>query len=80
MSICQHCTQLPADQLTIEDYTRLNGFVGFDQPDGNWSVILSASNITDEDDNYSGIVSTGFTNIRTPQEPREFMLTAKYRY
>ncbi len=73
-------SQLPADQLTIDDYTRLNGFIGFDQPDGNWSVILSGSNLTDEDDNYSGIVSSGFTNIRTPQPPREFMLTAKYRY
>ena len=72
--------QSEIDQLTIDDYTRLNGFIGFNQPDGNWSVILSGTNLTDEDDNYSGIVATGFTNIRTPQPPREFMLTAKYSF
>lgn len=73
-------TQLPADQLTIDDYTRLNGFLGLIQPDGPWSVILSGTNLTDEEDNVSGIVSSGFTNIRTPQPPREFMLTAKYSF
>lgn len=72
--------QQQSDLLIIDDYTRLNGFVGINQPDGNWSLILSGTNLTDEKDNYSGIVATGFTNIRTPQPPREYMLTAKYSF
>ncbi|MGI9290501.1 MAG: TonB-dependent receptor [Gammaproteobacteria bacterium] len=72
--------QSQSDLLIIDDYTRLNGFIGINQPDGPWSVVLSGTNLTDEDDNYSGIVGTAFTNIRTPQPPREYMLTAKYSF
>jgi iron complex outermembrane receptor protein len=72
-------TATPADQLTIDSYTRLNGRFGMVQPDGHWSAILSATNITDQEDLYSGIVGSG-TNIRTPQPPREWMFTVNYTY
>jgi iron complex outermembrane recepter protein len=72
-------TANPTDQLTIDSYTRLNGRFGLLQPDGHWSGILSATNITDEEDLYSGIVGSG-TNIRTPQPPREWMFTVNYTY
>jgi len=72
-------TANPSDQLTIDSYTRVNGRFGLTQPDGHWSAILSATNITDEEDLYSGIVGSG-TNIRTPQPPREWMFTVNYTY
>jgi iron complex outermembrane receptor protein len=72
--------QDPNDALTVPSYTRWNGFIGIDQPDGHWSIIASGTNLGDKDDIYSGIGSGGFTNIRTPQPPREYMLTVKYRY
>ena len=65
--------------LLIDSYTRLNGRIGIDQPDGNWSVILQGKNLTDEEDNVSGISGAG-TNIRTPLPPREYMLMVNYRY
>ena len=67
------------NELLIDSYTRFNGRIGFDQPDGSWSVILAGTNLTDEEDLYSGIAGGG-TNIRTPQRPREYMLTLNYRY
>lgn len=67
------------NELLIDSYTRLNGRIGFDQPDGSWSLILAGTNLTDEEDLYSGIAGGG-TNIRTPQRPREYMLTLSYRY
>jgi iron complex outermembrane receptor protein len=72
----------PDDELVVSSYTRWNGFIGIDQPDGHWSVIASGTNLGDKEDNYSGIVESGLfgVNIRTPQPPREYMLTAKYRY
>jgi iron complex outermembrane receptor protein len=71
----------PGDELIISSYTRWNGFIGIDQPDGHWSVIASGTNLGDKEDNYSGIVDSGLgVNIRTPQPPREYMLTVKYRY
>jgi iron complex outermembrane receptor protein len=74
-------TQQPADALTVPSYTRWNGFIGIDQPDGHWSVIASGTNLGDKEDVYSGIVDSGFgVNIRTPQPPREYMVTVKYRY
>jgi len=72
-------TQDPALQLTIPSYTRANGRFGLVQPDGNWSVLLTGSNITDSEDLFSGIAGNG-TNIRTPQPPREYMLTLSYNY
>lgn len=65
--------------LLVPSYTRLNGFLGIDQPGGNWSVILRGKNLTDEEDYISGIAGGG-TNIRTPLPPREYMLTVNYRY
>ncbi len=65
--------------LLIDSYTRLNGRIGIDQPDGPWSIILQGKNLTDEEDNVSGIAGAG-TNIRTPLPPREYMLSLNYRY
>ena len=65
--------------LKVPSYTRVNGRIGLDQPDGHWSVILSGKNLTDEEDYVSGIAGGG-TNIRTPLPPLEFLLTANYRY
>jgi iron complex outermembrane receptor protein len=72
-------TANPDWQLTVDDYTRYNGRIGLDQPEGHWSAILSGTNITDEEDLYSGIAAQGI-NIRTPQPPREYMFTVNYRY
>jgi iron complex outermembrane receptor protein len=66
--------------LLIDDYTRLNGFIGIGQPDERWQIVLSARNITDEEDNVSGIYFAGVTNIRTPLPPSEYMLTFKMKY
>ena len=66
--------------IEIDDYTRLNGFIGLGADDRQWQVVLYAKNITDEEDNVSGIFSNGFTNIRTPLPPAEYMLTFKVNY
>lgn len=60
--------------VKIDDYTRINGFLGI-RPDGRrWEMRLSAKNITDEEDNVSGIFSNGFTNMRAPLPPAEYLL------
>jgi len=64
----------------VPSFTRWNGFIGVDQPDGNWSVVLRGRNLSDSEDYISGIVAPGLTNIRTVRPPREYMLEAKYRY
>jgi iron complex outermembrane receptor protein len=66
--------------LLIDDYTRVNGFLGIGQPDGRWQVTFTGRNITDEDDNVSGIYFPGVTNVRTVQPPAEFMLNFKVNY
>jgi iron complex outermembrane receptor protein len=66
--------------LLIDDYTRVNGFVGIGQPDQRWQLVLTARNITDEEDNVSGIYFPGVTNIRTPLPPAEYMLTLRMKY
>jgi iron complex outermembrane receptor protein len=66
--------------LEIEDYMRGNGFLGVGRPDGRWQVIGTVKNISDEDDNVSGIFANGFTNIRTVLPPREYMVTLKVAY
>jgi len=65
--------------LEIPQYTRYNGRIGLTQSDGPWSVFLSGTNLDDSEDLYSGIAGNG-TNIRTPQPPREYMLTFNYRH
>ena len=65
--------------LKVPSYTRVNGFIGIDQPDGNWSIVLRGKNLSDEENYVSGIAGAG-TNIRTPLPPREYMLTATYKY
>lgn len=66
--------------LKIEDYTRGNAFLGIGRPDGRWQLVATMKNISDEDDNVSGIFADGFTNIRTPLPPREYMVTFKLAY
>ncbi|MEQ1802760.1 MAG: TonB-dependent receptor [Gammaproteobacteria bacterium] len=66
--------------VEIEDFTRLNGFFGLGADDRQWQVLFAATNITDEEDNVSGIFANGFTNIRTPLPPTEYMLTFKVNY
>jgi iron complex outermembrane receptor protein len=66
--------------VKIDDYTRLNGFLGLGADDRQWQVALSAKNITDEEDNVSGIFANGFTNVRTPLPPAEYMLTLSVNY
>jgi iron complex outermembrane receptor protein len=66
--------------LLIDDYTRVNGFLGIGEPDQRWQVVLTGQNITDEEDNVSGIYFAGVTNIRTVQPPAEYMLTFKMNY
>jgi len=65
--------------LLVPSYTRVNGFIGLNQPDGPWSVVLRGKNLTDQDDYVSGISGAG-TNIRTPLAPREYMLDVNFRY
>ena len=66
--------------LKIDSYTRYNARIGLEQRDGPWSAFFSGTNITDEEDLYSGIYdpSQGI-NIRTVQEPRMWMFTVNYR-
>lgn len=66
--------------VEIDSYTRLNGFIGFGADDQRWQVILSGKNITDKEDNVSGIFANNFTNIRTPLPPAEYMLSFKVNY
>jgi iron complex outermembrane receptor protein len=67
------------NSLLVPSYTRVNGFIGFDQPGGSWSIVLRGKNLSDSKDYVSGIVGGG-TNIRTPLPPREYMLTVGYKY
>lgn len=66
--------------IEIDSYTRLNGFIGFGADDQRWQVILSGKNITDEEDNVSGLFVNTFTNVRTPLPPAEYMLSFKVNY
>lgn len=66
--------------VEIDSYTRLNGFIGFGAEDQRWQVVLTGKNITDEEDNVSGIFNNGFANIRTPLPPAEYMLSFKVNY
>jgi iron complex outermembrane receptor protein len=66
--------------IEIDSYTRLNGFIGFGADDQRWQVMLTGKNITDEEDNVSGIFNNDFANIRTPLPPAEYMLNFKVNY
>lgn len=66
--------------IQIDSYTRLNGFLGFGADDRKWEVVLTGKNLTDEEDNTSGIFANQFTNIRTPLPPAEYMLNFKISY
>jgi iron complex outermembrane receptor protein len=66
--------------VKIDSYSRLNGFLGLGADDRQWQVVLAAKNITDQEDNVSGIFANGFTNVRTPLPPSEYMLTVTVNY
>ena len=66
--------------VEIDSFTRLNGFIGFGADDRKWQVVLTGKNITDEEDNVSGLFANGFTNVRTPLPPAEYMLNFKINY
>jgi iron complex outermembrane receptor protein len=66
--------------VEIEDYNRLNGYLGLGADDRQWQVVLTARNITDREDNVSGIFANGLTNVRTPLPPAEYMLTLTVSY
>jgi iron complex outermembrane receptor protein len=66
--------------VKIDSYSRVNGFLGIGDPDRAWQVVLSGRNITDEEDNVSGIFAQNFTNVRTVLPPAEYMLTFKVNY
>ncbi|MCK6370534.1 MAG: TonB-dependent receptor [Gammaproteobacteria bacterium] len=68
------------NQVKIDSYTRVNGFLGIGDPDRSWQVVFTGRNITDEEDYVSGIFSQGFANIRTVLPPAEYMLTFKVNY
>ena len=66
--------------VKIDDYSRLNGFLGLGADDRQWQIVLAATNITDRQDNVSGIFVNGFTNVRTPLPPADYMLTLTVNY
>ncbi len=66
--------------VKIDDYTRVNGHLGIRADDRHWEMLLAAKNITNEEDNVSGIFSNGFTNMRTPLPPLEYMLNFRINY
>ncbi len=66
--------------VKIDSYTRLNGFAGISGDDGRWAITLTGKNITDEEDNVSGIFANGFANVRTVLPPAEYMLNFKISY
>jgi iron complex outermembrane receptor protein len=66
--------------VKVDSYTRLNGFIGFGADDQRWQVVLTGKNITDEEDNVSGLFSNGFANMRTPLPPAEYMLNFRFNY
>ena len=65
--------------LLIDDYGRTNGFIALGNTDGRWEFRLEGRNLTDEEDNVSGIFGNG-VNERTVLPPREWMFTAKVAY
>jgi iron complex outermembrane receptor protein len=70
----------PRNLVPVDSYTRVNAFLGLAATDERWQVVLTGRNITDEDDNVSGIFAQGFANIRTLLPPAEYMLTFKVHY
>lgn len=68
------------NSLLIGSYSRVNGFIGIGDPDKSWQLVLTGRNITDQEDNVSGIYYANVTNVRTVQPPAEFMLTFKVNY
>lgn len=66
--------------VKIDDYSRLNGFLGLGADDRQWQMVLAATNITNREDNVSGIFVNGFTNVRTPLPPADYMLTLTVNY
>ena len=68
------------NSILIDDYTRFNAFLGVGRPDGRWQVVGEWKNITNEEDNVSGLLVDFATNMRTVLPPLEYMITAKFNY
>jgi iron complex outermembrane receptor protein len=66
--------------LKIEGFTRADGFLGIGDPDRTWQMVLSARNVSDKEDNVSGLFAQNAANVRTPLPPAEFMLTFRVSY
>jgi iron complex outermembrane receptor protein len=69
-----------ANSILIDDYTRFNGFVGIGRPDNRWQVVGEWKNITNEEDNVSGLLVPNSTNVRTVLPPLEYMVNLKFNY
>jgi iron complex outermembrane receptor protein len=65
--------------LEIGSYFRVNAFFGLGEPGGRWQVVLAGKNVTDREDIVTGLYAGGFTNIRSPLPPAEYMVTARIR-
>jgi iron complex outermembrane receptor protein len=76
------------NSLPIDSYSRMNGFLGVGHPDRLWQVVGEVKNLTDSEDNVSGIFAQdgaapptfGITNIRTALPPRTYMVSVKFNY
>jgi iron complex outermembrane receptor protein len=66
--------------LLIDDYTRVNAFVGIGRPDGRWQLVGEWKNLGNDEDNVSGLVADFATNIRTVLPPLEYMVTFRMKY
>jgi len=68
------------NSFIVDDYTRFNAFLGLGRPDGRWQLVGEWRNLTNEEDNVSGLLLGGFTNMRTILPPLEYMVTLKVNY
>jgi iron complex outermembrane receptor protein len=66
--------------ILIDDYTRFNGFLGVGSSNGRWQLVGEWKNITNEQDNVSGLLVDFATNVRTVLPPLEYMVTLKVNY
>jgi iron complex outermembrane receptor protein len=70
-------SQAPTEDFTIHGYSLFNAGIEYKAPDGDWSAILSVTNLTDKFYYYQLFNGTQ-TNISGPVgPPREFSLTIR---
>jgi len=66
--------------LLIDDYARFNGLLGIGSADARWQLVGTWKNLTNEEDNVSGLVIPDSTNTRTVLPPLEYMITLSFNY